>query len=29
MGFGTQTADVTITGNESKDVNFTFKATPY
>jgi len=24
--FGTQTADVTITGNETKDVNFTFKA---
>jgi hypothetical protein len=27
--YGTQTADVTITGNETKDVNFTFKATPY
>jgi hypothetical protein len=24
--YGTQTADVTITGNETKDVNFTFKA---
>ena len=28
-GYGTQTADVTITGNESKDVNFTFTAKPY
>ena len=27
--YGTQTADVTITGNETKDVNFTFKAKPY
>src|SRR6202158_1568412 len=27
--YGTQTADVTITGNESKDVNFTFKAKAY
>jgi plastocyanin len=27
--YGTQTADVTITGNESKEVNFTFKAKPY
>ena len=27
--YGTQTADVTITGNETKDVNFTFKARPY
>ncbi len=27
--YGTQTADVTITGNETKDVNFTFKAKAY
>jgi plastocyanin len=27
--YGTQTADVTITGNENKDVNFTFKAKAY
>lgn len=27
--YGTQTADVTITGNETKEQNFTFKATPY
>jgi hypothetical protein len=27
--YGTQTADVTITGNESKEVNFTFKAKAY
>jgi plastocyanin len=27
--YGTQTADVTITGNETKDVNFTFKAKTY
>jgi plastocyanin len=27
--YGTQTADVTITGNETKDVNFSFKATAY
>jgi plastocyanin len=27
--YGTQTADVTITGDETKDVNFTFKAKPY
>jgi Carboxypeptidase regulatory-like domain len=27
--YGTQTADVTITGSETKEVNFTFKATPY
>ena len=27
--YGTQTADVSITGNETKDVNFTFKANPY
>ncbi len=27
--YGTQTADVTITGAESKDVNFTFKAKAY
>jgi hypothetical protein len=25
----TQTADVTITGNETKEINFTFKLTPY
>jgi plastocyanin len=28
-GYGTQAADVTITGNETKDVNFTFKAKAY
>jgi len=27
--YGTQTADVTITGNETKEVNFTFKAKAY
>jgi len=27
--YGTQTADVTITGNETKDVKFTFTAKPY
>jgi plastocyanin len=27
--FGTQTAEVTITGNETAPVNFVFKATPY
>jgi plastocyanin len=27
--YGTQTADVTITGNETKDVNFSFKAKAY
>jgi len=27
--YGTQTAEVTITGNETKDVNFTFKAKAY
>jgi len=27
--YGTQTADVTITGNETKDVDFTFKAKAY
>ena len=27
--YGTQTADVTITGNETKTVNFTFTAKPY
>jgi plastocyanin len=27
--YGTQTTDVTITGNENKDVNFTFKAKAY
>jgi hypothetical protein len=27
--YGTQTADITITGNETKDVNFTFKAKAY
>jgi len=27
--YGTQTADVTITGNETKDVTFTFKAKAY
>ena len=27
--YGTQTADVTITGSETKDVNFTFKAKAY
>ncbi|MFI5114536.1 MAG: carboxypeptidase-like regulatory domain-containing protein [Terriglobales bacterium] len=27
--YGTETADVTITGNETKEVNFTFKAKPY
>ena len=27
--YGTQTADVTITGGETKDVNFTFKAKAY
>jgi plastocyanin len=27
--YGTQTADVTITGDETKDVNFTFKAKAY
>jgi hypothetical protein len=27
--YGTQTADVTITGKETKDVNFTFKAKAY
>ena len=27
--YGTQTADVTIAGNETKDVNFTFKAKAY
>jgi plastocyanin len=27
--YGMQTADVTITGNETKDVNFTFKAKAY
>jgi len=27
--YGTQTADVTITGNESKEVNFTFRAKTY
>jgi Carboxypeptidase regulatory-like domain len=27
--YGTQTADVTITGNETKDVNFAFKAKAY
>jgi plastocyanin len=27
--YGTQTADVTITGSETKEVNFTFKAKPY
>ena len=27
--YGTQTADVTITGNETKNVNFTFKAKAY
>jgi len=27
--FGTQTQDVTITGNETATVNFVFKATPY
>jgi uncharacterized protein (DUF2141 family) len=27
--FGTQTAEVTITGTETKPVNFVFKATPY
>jgi len=27
--YGTQTADITITGNENKDVNFSFKAKAY
>jgi plastocyanin len=27
--YGTQSADVTITGNETRDVNFTFKAEAY
>ena len=27
--YGTQTQDVTISGNESKTVDFTFKAKPY
>jgi hypothetical protein len=27
--YGTQTADITITGNETKDVSFTFKAKAY
>ena len=27
--YGTQTADITITGNETKDVNFSFKAKAY
>jgi hypothetical protein len=27
--YGTQTADVTITGNETKEVNFTFRAKAY
>ena len=27
--YGTQTADITLTGNETKDVNFTFKAKAY
>ena len=27
--YGTKTADVTITGNETKDVNFSFTAKPY
>jgi carboxypeptidase family protein len=27
--YGTQTADVTISGNETKEVNFSFKAKPY
>jgi len=27
--YGTQTADVTITGNETKEVNFAFNAKPY
>jgi plastocyanin len=27
--YGTQTQDVTITGNETKTIDFTFKATPY
>jgi plastocyanin len=27
--YGTQTADITISGNEAKDVNFTFKANAY
>jgi uncharacterized protein (DUF2141 family) len=27
--YGTQTQEVTIAGNESKSVNFSFKALPY
>jgi hypothetical protein len=27
--YGTQTQDVTITGDETKTVDFTFKAKPY
>jgi len=27
--FGTQSQDVTISGNEAATVNFVFKATPY
>ena len=27
--YGTQTQDVTIAGNESKSINFVFKAIPY
>jgi uncharacterized protein (DUF2141 family) len=27
--YGTQSQDVTVTGSETKSINFTFKVTPY